>query len=168
MKESSPPQTDALPRGSSLISLAGWVGLCLLAEVIAGVATGSSVRDWYPTLQKPDWTPPAWLFAPVWSALYVMMGVAMWVVRRAPDKSLAASLLFFIQLALNVFWTVLFFVFKSPGAALIEILALWVIIAWTALAFFRVRPLASILFIPYLLWVAFAAALNGSIWWLNG
>jgi tryptophan-rich sensory protein len=137
---------------------------------LSGIATSGSVRDWYPGLTKPPFNPPPWVFGPVWTVLYVMMGVAFYLVwREGLQRSgvRAAMVLFLIQLALNGLWSLLFFGLASPGLALVDIGVLWALIALTVVASWRVVPLAGVLLLPYLAWVSFAAVLNASIWWLN-
>jgi tryptophan-rich sensory protein len=131
--------------------------------------TASSVADWYQTLRKPVWTPPDSVFGPVWSALYVMMGVASWLVWRRLDSSSnrGALTLFGIQLGLNVAWSGSFFALRNPGLALAELFVLLGAIAATIAAFRRISPLAAALMVPYLAWSTFAAVLNFSIWRLN-
>ena len=131
--------------------------------------TARSVGDWYAGLNKPSWTPPSAVFAPVWSALYVMMGVAAWLVwRRGGLTAVAVPLaLFGIQLALNVAWSAIFFGLRRPGWAFVEIVALWALILATVIAFRRISPTAGYLLLPYLAWVTFAAALNLAIWRAN-
>ena len=139
------------------------------AAGIGSLFTAQSVNDWYVALSKPSWNPPSWVFGPVWTVLYGMMGVAAWLVwlRRREVSVTLPLVLFFVQLALNVVWSLLFFGLQSPGAAFLEIIVLWLAIAATLLAFWRVAPLAGVLFIPYILWVSFAAVLNYTIWQLN-
>lgn len=122
--------------------------------------------DFYLSLNRPDWAPPGWLFAPVWSALYFLQGVAAWMVWRARGWS-RAIWLFLAQLALNALWTWIFFAWRLGAAAFAEIVLLWVLIIVTVLAFRRVRPWASALLVPYLLWVSFATALTYSVWTRN-
>ncbi len=146
--------------------LAGFLALCLAVGVAAGVVTAPAVAEWYPTLNKPSWTPPSWLFAPAWTVLYVMMAVAAWLVWKAGNAK-TALILFFAQLLLNFAWSVLFFGAHSPGLGLIDVAAMWLAIAATIFAFaFRSR-LAAFLMVPYLCWVSFAAALNAAIFMLN-
>ena len=146
--------------------LAGFIGLCLAVGIIAGLVTAPAVIEWYPTLAKPSWTPPSWLFAPAWTVLYILMAVAAWLVWKAGNAK-AALILFFGQLLLNLAWSVLFFGARSPGLGLIDVTAMWLAIAATIFAFaFRSR-LAAFLMVPYLCWVSFAAALNASIFMLN-
>jgi tryptophan-rich sensory protein len=143
--------------------------LCLGVGGIGGFATSTSVREWYPLLEKPSWTPPDSLFGPVWTALYIMMGIAAWLVWRdaEPTARRPALLIFGIQLVLNAAWSVLFFGMRNPGLAAIEIVALWWAIVATMVSFSRIRPLAAGLLAPYLAWVTFASALNFAIWHLN-
>ncbi|MFM7809881.1 MAG: TspO/MBR family protein [Planctomycetota bacterium] len=141
--------------------------LCLAGGAASGLATPPG--DWYRSLAKPDWTPPPWLFGPVWTLLYLMIGVAGWMLwraRREPHGPLPFAL-FVIQLALNFAWTPVFFGLQAPGAALAVIALLLLAIAVTIALAWRVRMLAGMLLVPYLLWVSFAAALNLAIWRLN-
>lgn len=146
--------------------LAGFVLLCFAAAGMGSALTNLSVETWYAGLRKPSFNPPNWIFGPVWTALYLMMAVAAWLVwRRAGwDTSLT---LFFAQLALNVVWSGLFFGMRSPGAAFAEIVLLWFAILLTTVGFAAVSSAAAALMLPYLAWVAFAAVLNFSIWRLN-
>ena len=129
----------------------------------------TSVMEWYPTLNKPSFNPPNWVFGPVWTALYVMMGVAAWRVWRAADRDTARGPLavFALQLAVNLGWSVAFFGLRNPGLAVIVIIALDLLVLATALMFRRVDRLAEWLLIPYLAWIAFATILNIAVWRLN-
>jgi tryptophan-rich sensory protein len=126
-------------------------------------------EEWYEQLAKPSWTPPNWLFAPVWTALYLAMGVAAWLVwRRAGLKKAWLAFFFFVlQLILNAVWSWLFFGLHRPGLAFGEIVFLWAAILITLVLFWRHRSLSGVLFLPYLAWVSFAAVLNFSLWRLN-
>jgi tryptophan-rich sensory protein len=161
------------PRDRSLaaqfLGLLAWIILCFAAAGVGGLLTASSVKDWYQTLAKPAWTPPDWVFGPVWSTLYLMMAVAAWLVWRRANWSLTrgALALFGIQLGLNVAWSGFFFGLQRPGLALAELFLLLVAIAATTAAFRHVSRLSAALMMPYLLWSTFAAALNYSIWRLN-
>jgi tryptophan-rich sensory protein len=148
-----------------LVSLA----VCFGTAAVGGALTASGVRDWYPTLNKPWWTPPDWVFGPVWTALYLMMAVAAWLVwRRAGwPGGRTALVLFAVQLVLNAAWSGLFFALRDPGAAFAEVVVLWAAIAATLVAFGRVSRVAAGLLVPYLLWVTYATALNGAIWVMN-
>lgn len=138
---------------------------------LSGMATQSSVTTWFPTLIKPSFNPPSWVFAPVWSLLYTLMGVAAGLVWNRIDfekEAVKKALVFFvIQLALNALWSILFFGIRNPFLAFIEIILLWLMIYETYVQFGKIDKIAGYLFVPYILWVSFAAVLNGSIWWLN-
>jgi tryptophan-rich sensory protein len=141
---------------------------CLSAAGLGSIATAPALGTWYAGLVKPPWNPPNWIFGPVWTTLYAMMAVAAWLVwRGGGPKRFPALTLFCVQLALNVSWSWLFFGLRQPGLALAEILLLWLAIGATAWAFGRLSRPAAILFIPYLLWVGFAAVLNWTLWRLN-
>lgn len=145
------------------------IAVCLLVGASGSIVTATSVRDWYPQIAKPAWTPPDALFGPVWTALYILMGVAAWLVWRdghGLDRR-RALLVFAIQLVLNSLWSYLFFGMKSPGWAAIEIVVLWIAIVATIVVFGKIRRLAAVLLLPYLLWVSYATALNIAIWSLN-
>jgi len=153
----------------SKLILIGLILVCLGVAGAGGLVTSRSVQTWYPTLRKPAWTPPGWLFGPVWTALYVSMAVAAWLVwTKAGARAAAVPLaLFALQLALNAAWTPVFFGLRMAGAAFGVIVALWAALAATTAAFWHVRPVAGLLMLPYVAWVAFAAALNFAIWRMN-
>lgn len=136
-----------------------------------GFRTGMpSMRSWYRELRKPSWAPPGWVFGPVWTLLYMMMGVAMALVLRIgwrDPRVRRATGLFAGQLGLNALWTPIFFGLRAPGLALLELIGLWTMVAATLLRFYRLRPLAGLLLVPYLIWTTFAGALNAAIWWMN-
>lgn len=146
--------------------LAGFIVACVAVGGLGGFATAQSVVEWYPTLNKPSWTPPSWLFGPVWTLLYLMMAVAAWLVWRA-GNSKGALILFWAQLALNLAWSFLFFGARSPTLGLIDIILLWIAIAATIFAFALHNRVAAFLLVPYLAWVSFATALNSAIYLLN-
>jgi translocator protein len=148
------------------LALIGFVLGCLAVGSLAGFATSQSVLEWYPTLNKPSWNPPSWLFAPAWTVLYTMMGVAAWLVWKQGNAR-TALLLFAAQLLLNLAWSFLFFGARSPGLGLIDVIAMWIAIAATIFAFSFKSRLAAFLMVPYLCWVSFAAALNAAIYMLN-
>ena len=160
---------SGLPGRRDSLGFIAFLVLCLAVAALGGAATASSVGNWYPTLAKPAFNPPNWIFAPVWTALYFMMAVAGWRVWRSDGLRRArwALTLFALQLALNLGWSILFFGMHSIGAALIEIVVLLLAILATALAFWRHDRAAGMLFVPYAAWVAFAAVLNAAIWRLN-
>ena len=149
--------------------LCGFGVASFTAAAIGGTATSRAVRDWYPTLVKPAWNPPAWLFGPVWTVLYLAMAVAAWLVwRRAGWAGARLALtLFMVQLTLNAAWSIIFFGLRNPGAAVVEVMVLWAAILGTLVLFWQVSVPAGILFIPYLAWVSFATVLNFAIWRLN-
>jgi len=149
------------------LGLIAWTGLCLGAGLIGSVFTTRSVGSWYLALSKPSWTPPSGVFGPVWTALYVMMGVAAWLVWRRSGLATLPISLFAVQLALNVAWSAIFFGMRQPGWAFVDIVALWVAVAATMIAFYRVTPTAGLLLAPYLAWITFASALNLAIWRMN-
>jgi benzodiazapine receptor len=151
-----------------------WARLAIaLAAVIAvgaagGFLTGLGVGDWYPTLRKPSWTPPPWVFGPAWTALYLAMALAAWLVwRKLPFRGGLPLALFAVQLLLNGAWSGIFFGLRRPDLAFGEIVILWLAIGATAWSFFRVSKVAGWLLVPYLAWVTFAAALNLAVWRLN-
>lgn len=145
------------------IGLAAFLVLCLAVGGGAGFMTAQSVITWFPTLVKPWFNPPPWIFAPVWTSLYMMMAVAAWLVWLRNGS----LVLFYVQLALNFAWSLLFFGLHSPALALVDIVALWIAILMTLLAFWKIDGRAGLLLVPYLAWVSFASVLNASIWWLN-
>ncbi|GAC1363230.1 MAG: TspO/MBR family protein [Herpetosiphon sp.] len=150
-----------------------FIGALLLPVVVGGggaIATAKSLTTWYPTLEKPSFNPPNWIFGPVWTTLYLLMGIAHFLISRQgvdPKVGRQAQVWYGIQLALNGAWSVLFFGRRSPLAALVEIVLLWLAIGLTIRAFARIDRRAAALLVPYLLWVSFAAVLNGAIWRLN-
>jgi tryptophan-rich sensory protein len=150
----------------------GWgvsVVICFLAAAIGSWFTAASVKSWYPGLLKPAGTPPAWVFGPVWSVLYLLMGTAAWLVwrQRSAANVTFALALFFAQLALNATWSFVFFGLRKPGLALLEILALLAAIMATMTNFAQLSRLAFWLMTPYVVWVLYAAFLNFGIWRLN-
>ncbi len=156
----------AVQRNQWLV-LAGFILLCLAVGSIGGFATQDSIDSWYRALAKPSWNPPDWVFAPVWTLLYVMMGFAAWLVWKTRDRVGPAMVLFGVQLVFNLLWSLIFFGLRSPGLALIEVVFLWGSVLLTMLAFFGRQATAGWLFVPYLAWVSFAAILNLAIWRLN-
>ena len=148
------------------LALVGMVVVCLGVAGIGGLATAPNIPTWYAGLVKPAWTPPGWLFGPVWSFLYLSMAVAAWLVWRR-GNALVPLTLFAIQLAFNAAWSWLFFGLHSPGAAFIDVVFLWAAIAATMLVFWFRSTIAGLLFMPYLAWVSFATVLNFTIWRLN-
>jgi tryptophan-rich sensory protein len=145
------------------------MGTCLLVGVSGSLVTATSVQEWYPHIQKPWWTPPSAVFGPVWTVLYLLMGVSAWLIWRnaAGSARRTALLIFGIQLVLNGTWSFLFFGLRSPGWAALEVVLLWSSIVATMIAFASINRLAAGLLLPYLFWVSYAAALNVAIWSLN-
>ena len=147
------------------------VAICLVVGYLSSITTQSSINTWYPTLIKPSFNPPNWLFAPVWTLLFIMMGIAagmIWNHLENQKELVKKALLFFtVQLLLNALWSYLFFGLNNVLLALIEIVLLWLIIYETFYIFKKIDKKAAYLFIPYLICVGFAAVLNGSIYYLN-
>ena len=147
------------------------VAICLVVGYLSSITTQSSINTWYPTLIKPVFNPPNWLFAPVWTLLFIMMGIAagmIWNHLESQRELVKKALLFFtVQLLLNALWSYLFFGLNNVLLALIEVILLWLVIYETFHIFKKIDKKAAYLFIPYLIWVAFAAVLNGSIYYLN-
>lgn len=147
-----------------------WVVVCMAGGALSAYVSGSGTNDWYQSLTKPSFMPPSWAFGVVWPILYVMMGIGAGLIwSKGVQKQLVRSAiaLFSVQLFLNLLWSPLFFGLHRMGWALVEILVLWAAIALTIRAFWKVRPIASMLLWPYLLWVSFATLLNASLYSLN-
>ena len=156
------------PRSRRIPALIGFIGAAVVAGAIGSWATLENVRTWFPLLQKPAWNPPAWLFAPVWTTLYLLMGVAIWRAWRAGGSAAPRLVrLYFGQLFFNALWSVLFFGLKQPAWALADILVLWGLLVWLQAGLWRNDRLAGALWLPYVLWVSFATALNAAIVRLN-
>lgn len=145
--------------------------VCLMVGYSSSIVTRPSVEIWYPTILKPSFNPPNWIFMPVWTLLYVLMAVAaglVWDKIKEQNQEVKKALGFFlVQLILNAIWSYLFFGLKNPMLALIEIVLLWLMIYETYLKFTKINKTAGYLLIPYIAWVSFAGILNASIWWLN-
>ncbi len=147
-----------------------WLGICYMTAWIgAQVSPGIASPDWYESIQKPGWNPPSWIFGPVWTVLYTLMGIAAWLVWKNHGFTDAKPALsaFIIQLFLNGLWSQIFFGLQEPGWAFFEIILLLAAIILTTYLFFKKNRTAGWLMVPYILWVSFAAILNGTIWWLN-
>jgi len=134
----------------------------LVAGFLGSVFTTPAVKSWYPVINKPTWNPPSWLFGPVWTTLFIMMGVALYLVwsKKVNSKVRIALKMFATQLTLNILWSVFFFGLGNFWLAFGEILVLWVFIFWTIIKFWKVDKTAGALLVPYILWVSFAAYLN--------
>jgi tryptophan-rich sensory protein len=161
-------QKHRKPR-QEILGLVVFVALCLLVSGIGGAITATSVGTWYQALQKPPFNPPDWIFAPVWTTLYVLMAIAGWRVWRHERSELGrqALMVFAVQLGLNLAWSFLFFGLQRIGLALVEVIILLVAIIANTILFWRIDRLAGALFVPYVLWVAYATLLNTSLWLLN-
>ena len=152
-----------------IVGLIVWIAVSFCAGLIGSRFTGPAVATWYGSINKPAWTPPSFLFGPVWSTLYLMMGIAGWLIWRKAGFSGApgAMALFALQLILNAAWSGVFFGLRRFDLAFVEIVVLWLLILATVLAFWRHDAKAGILLFPYLAWVGYASALNFAIWRLN-
>ncbi len=149
------------------------LAVCILIPLAAGwigsIFTTSSVASWYLTINKPLFNPPSWIFGPVWTALFILMGIALYIVIKngINAKNKTAVFAFGFQLVLNVLWSLLFFGMHSPGYAFIEIIVLWLAILANIILFYKISRKAAFLLLPYILWVSFAAVLNYFLWILN-
>ena len=144
--------------------------ICEGVGFVAGIATSKSIGEWYQFLNKPSFNPPNWIFGPVWTILYLMMGISLFLIwKEGLDISGVkfAIIFFIIHLLINALWSFVFFRWHSPGFAFIVIIVLWLMILISIVLFNKINPTASLLLIPYLLWVSFASVLNFSIWKLN-
>ncbi|MBW3014172.1 tryptophan-rich sensory protein [Candidatus Woesearchaeota archaeon] len=144
--------------------------ICNIAGVIGAIFTSPSVRTWYTTIQKPSFSPPNWIFGPVWTTLFILMGISLFLIwdKGLKNKNVKTALIFFIiQLVLNTLWSILFFGLKNPLYAFIELIVLWVMILLTIITAYKVSKPAAYLLIPYILWVSFAGFLNLMIILLN-
>ncbi len=150
------------------LGLFGWLALAYLTAAV-GAAASVSAGSFYAELNRPAWAPPAWLFGPVWTVLYAMMGVAAWLVwlRSGISGAKLAFALFVIQLVANALWSWLFFQWRLGALAFVEVVILWLLILATIVAFWQVRKSAAILLFPYLGWVTFASILTFAMWRLN-
>jgi translocator protein len=146
------------------------IGVSQLAGIIGSLFTSPSIPGWYATLVKPELAPPNWIFAPVWTTLFVLMGIAAFMIwkRGLERKDVQIALgVFILQLVLNTLWSIVFFGMRAPGWALLEIGLLWLSILATIIVFAKISKAATLLLVPYILWVSFAAYLNFMIWTLN-
>ena len=152
------------------VKIAILIIVCLGIGYASSIVTQNGMETWFSTLKKPSFNPPNWLFAPVWTGLYICIAIEGGIIRDKIDTNLLekkAMLFFILQLILNTIWSFLFFGLKNPLIALLEIIILLLIIYETYMIFNKINKVAGYLFIPYLLWVSFAMLLNGSIYWLN-
>lgn len=158
--------TRKVATGQQALALVGWLALSFAAALGAGFTSPA----WYAQLARPSWRPPPWVFGPVWSTLYVLMGVSAWLIWREGgwQRQRLALGLFLAQWGLNALWTPVFFGLRRIDLALLDIVLLWLLIVATIVAFWRTSRPAAMLLIPYILWVTVATALNFGIWQLNG
>ena len=150
--------------------LAAAILFCLIAGSLGSLVTINGPGSWYATLQKPFFAPPNWVFAPVWITLFILMGIALYLVWQCGTENREVKIalgIFGVQFALNVIWSFLFFGLESSLLGLIDIILLWVMIVVTIRAFYRVKKSAAYLLIPYLAWVSLASALNGAVYFMN-
>jgi tryptophan-rich sensory protein len=165
----SPADSRSRSRVASTVALLAFVLLTIGAGATVGMLFPPD--EWFESLAKPTWNPPGWLFGPVWTTLYVMIGLSAWLVWREPRVSESerrvAWGLFALQAVLNLGWTPLFFGLHRPGLAFLDISLLWLTLIWMTLRFGKIKPLAGYLLVPYVLWVSFALVLNGTIWLMN-
>lgn len=161
------PKASSLSQTPSLWTLVGLVSLCLSVGWAGSLFTTAQIPTWYASLAKPAWTPPDWLFAPVWTTLYVLIGIAGWRVASPRAPGHAAWPHWWMQLALNGLWTPLFFGLHRVAVALLVILALVTVVGLFIRATWSHDRVASLLFIPYLAWIGYASSLNAAILWLN-
>jgi translocator protein len=155
---------------NNIVKLIISVLACFAAGGIGSIFTSKSVSTWYPALKKPKYTPPGKVFGPIWTTLYLLMGISVFLVWQkglAIDGVLLAFVLFWAQLVLNALWSFVFFGLKSKGGGVITIIILWLLIMATIVTSFRVSWLAGAILIPYIIWVSIASYLNIGIWWLN-
>jgi len=165
----SEPTEDRPKESRNLVGLFAFIVICLIISGIGGAITASSVETWYQALEKPIFNPPDWVFAPVWTLLYISMGIAAWRIWRlrsfeATGKALGV---FALQLGFNLAWSFLFFGLQRIDLALVEIVILLVAIIVNAIMFWRIDRLAGLMLMPYIAWVTYATVLNASLWLLN-
>lgn len=153
-------------RTMDILKLAGCIALCLVAGFIGSTFTVTDPDSWYADLNKPSFNPPSWLFAPVWTTLYILMGIAFYLILKERNSRIAITL-FLSQLILNTLWTIIFFWMQNPLLAFIEIIILWLMMVFTIREFYVKSRTAAYLMLPYLLWVTFASVLTLSIHLLN-
>ncbi|MBC7914151.1 MAG: tryptophan-rich sensory protein [Pyrinomonadaceae bacterium] len=153
----------------NLIALIICVAIPLITGGIAGIVTSSNIKTWYAYLIKPEFNPPNWLFGPVWTILYILMGISLFIIWKQPANKQrnTAIKVFFVQLILNFAWSFIFFNYHQTGIALIEIFVLWLAILMMIVSFYRLNRWSAYIQFPYLAWVTFASVLNASIWYLN-
>ncbi len=154
---------------NSILKLVVSIAIPLMVGAIAGITTAKAIPTWYATLNQPSFNPPNWLFGPVWTTLYILMGISLylaWSLPEGRERNMALAA-FAVQLVLNFGWSYIFFYYRQLGFALAEIIVLLISIVVMIFLFYRLRPLAAYLNIPYLLWVTFASVLNAAYFKLN-
>ena len=163
-------QKSDLKNSKTLLLLFISIVLCQLAGLIGAIFTFSAIPTWYSTLAKPSFSPPNFIFGPVWTILYTLMGISLFLIWRKglrKTKVRKAVKIFMIHLFFNAIWSIIFFGFRNPGVAFVEIVMLWFLIVLTIKRFWKIDKLAAYLLLPYLLWVSFASFLNFTVWKLN-
>jgi len=156
-------------KNKKILTYIGFILVCQMAGIIGSLFTAPAVKGWYTTINKSPLNPPSWVFAPVWTTLFIMMGVAVsiiWLSGKNETRSKALKV-FFLQLFLNTLWSIIFFGLKNPALAFVEIILLWLAILYTIILFRKINRKASCLLIPYILWVSFASVLTLSVALLN-
>jgi len=159
-----------MSKGSKILKLIISILICQGAGAIGSLFTSPAISTWYATIQKPSFNPPNWIFAPVWILLFILMGLSLYLIWSKGFKykgTKIAIFIFFVQLILNILWSILFFGLQSPLFALIEIIILWFAILLTIISFYKVSKIAAYLLLPYIIWVSFASVLNFSILIIN-
>jgi benzodiazapine receptor len=155
----------------NIVQLLGCISFCLFIGGLGGLATTEEVNTWYLLINKPEWNPPNWVFAPVWTTLYALMGAALYLVWQQqnvkPIHKKIGIAIFIVQLLLNFLWSFIFFKWHAMGWAVIEIAFLWLAIVLTIVMFYKVQKLAAWILLPYLAWVSFATFLTFTLWRLN-
>ena len=156
-------------KANQILKLVASLLLPLSVGGIAGMFTSEAIPGWYASLIQPSFNPPNWVFGPVWTTLYIIMGISLFLIWKLPASKQRnqAILVFMVQLFLNFCWSFFFFYFKMIGVALVDILLLWITIIFMLVRFYKIKPLAAYINIPYLLWVTFATALNMAYFFLN-
>lgn len=141
--------------------------ICNLAGAIGSIFTFEAIPNWYATLTKPSFSPPNWVFGPVWTTLYLLMGISAYLIWEKSKKFNMPLKIFALQLFLNALWSFIFFGMKNPALAFLEIIALWLSVAYTIVLFYKLDKRAAYLLLPYIAWITFASVLNYFIWKLN-
>lgn len=157
-------------KSPEMLKLVASILICLGAGFVGSLFTTPSISTWYASIQKPSFNPPNWVFGPVWTTLFILMGISLFLVWRKgyADRQVKVALcIFAVQLVLNIIWSFMFFGLRNPLAGLLEIAVLWISIVLTIVYFYNISKAAGLLLVPYILWVSFAAFLNFTIWRLN-